>query len=417
MHQQWLENRGAPPTLRLRTLIALSVIASLSAAMALAVGSATRPAPVAARSLPLPTATVESPCQVIHEKVASPDAVLLGETIDITLTVRAICPREVYPLHISLVMDASGSMMGRPEAQMRSAAERLVLSLDLESHPATKVAVTQFRGDARRLAPLSNDRDRVLKAVRRVTARFSARPPVRPPRQSRPDGNTRIDLGIDHGLRSLRAGRRGLDRDSITSLMVVLSDGFNDAGCPPVLRAARKARGQGVLVLAVCTGSECDEQCMRQVASGPRYYFRAHEITPFLAVFERIGSRIVRRGPRLLEVDETLPPHMALVPGSIRPPQSAPADPELRVRWSDVYVPRDGVTYTLKVRPNRAGYLPTDVEARGRIVDVKGRGRTWTFEVPWITVLAPTPAAIPLVTPTPRPLIGPAPTVRPMPME
>jgi len=100
------------------------------------------------------------------------------------------------------------------------------------------------------------------------------------------NGGTRIDMGILEGMKVLRQGRGG-EKD-ITEVMVVLSDGGNNAGCEPVLQAARQARAQGVLMISICVGSGCDAQCMRQVASSPRYYFEAESASALRTVFQQI---------------------------------------------------------------------------------------------------------------------------------
>ncbi|MFN2252355.1 MAG: vWA domain-containing protein [Anaerolineae bacterium] len=364
-------------------------------------------------ALRLPTPTVESPCWPVYNKTVSPRTVLLGETIDITLTVRALCAGEPPPPeHIAFVMDSSASMVGTAAQDMRDATAQLVSTLGLDDHPWTYVSVIEFNSSGRRLCPLSNDELRVIGAIKRVEPRSSGTPVSRPPRHDEPDGNTRLDLGIRDGLRILRVGRHGVDvePDELTEVMVVVSDGRNDEGCRPVLNEVRKAQGQGVLVIAACAGADCDEQCMRQVASSPRYFFTTENLSSLWTLFERIRDQIRKINIRQLEVEETLPPHMALVSGSVDPRQAEPDDVDRRLLWRDVYVPQEGVTYTLKARPLRAGYLPANELAVGRLIDNKGRGKTWTFDVPWVTVLAPTPAAVPLVTAHPYP-----PTVTPRP--
>jgi Mg-chelatase subunit ChlD len=353
-----------------------------------------------------------SPCQPVYNKIADPNVVLYGEEVDITLTVKALCAGERFPLHIVLVLDGSGSMQGQPTQQMKQAAARMIRGLDMGSYPSTKVGVVEFNSQARRLCSLTNNENQAVGAVNRVGA----------------NGGTRIDLGIMEGLRVISQGRSGLNRDELTEVMVVLSDGGNNAGCAPVLAAARQARGQGILLIAVCVGNSCDEQCMRQVASGPRYYFRAQNAGQLSAVFERIRDRILKINLRKLTVYDALPDWMEYVPGSADPPQSSPDDPDQWLKWEDVYVPADGVTYAFKVKPLKTGYMPTNAEATGNLIDNKGRSREWVFQVPWVTVLQPEPLStaatppptptftpVPTDTPTPTPTITPSPTNTPTP--
>jgi len=368
-------------------VVALAALAALGAAEA-----APRHAPAAQRAGEL------SPCQPVYNKIASPNVILYGEEVDITFTVKALCAGERFPLHIVLVLDASGSMQGQKTRQMKVAAGRLVRGLDMKEYPSTKVGVVQFNQQARRLTGLTNNENQVIGAINRVGA----------------NGGTRIDLGIMEGLRVLMQGRGDVSRKELTEVMVVLSDGGNNAGCSPVLSAARKARGQGVLLISVCVGNDCDEQCMRQVASAPRYYFRAENAGQLQAVFERIKNRILQINLRKLTVVDTLPDWMEFIPGSADPPQTAPDDPDQWLKWEDVYVPADGVTYAFKVRPLRTGYMPTNAGATGTLVDNKGRTRSWDFQIPWVTVLQPEPLST-AATPPPKPTFTPGPTITPSP--
>ena len=47
--------------------------------------------------------TLKSSCVAIQKKTADPQMVLLGETVDVTLTVTALCAGESFPLHLSLI--------------------------------------------------------------------------------------------------------------------------------------------------------------------------------------------------------------------------------------------------------------------------------------------------------------------------
>ncbi len=74
----------------------------------------------------------ESTCVPESNKVAYPNVLLLGEETNITLTVRALCAPEAFPLHIVLVLDASGSMAGQKNAELKAAVKQMVRQLDLD---------------------------------------------------------------------------------------------------------------------------------------------------------------------------------------------------------------------------------------------------------------------------------------------
>jgi hypothetical protein len=291
----------------------------------------------------------------------------------ITLTLKAHCARERSPVHIAMVLGGSATMAGQKHQLIKQTATRLIRTLDMPTSSWTKAGVVEFNTRARRLCGLTNDEDRVIGSVNRVGA----------------NGGTRINLGIMEGLRVISQGRTGINRDELTEVMIVFSDGLNDSGCAPVLNAARQARGQGVLLLAVCVGDDCGEQCMRQVASGHRYYFRAENAVQLLAMFEPRPDPGLKILLHKLTIYDTLPDWMEYVPESADPPQSSPEDPDRWLKWEDEYVPTDGVTYTFKAKPLKTGYLPTNAEATGEIVDNKGRSGSWVFQQPRVTVLDP----------------------------
>lgn len=325
-----------------------------------------------------------SPCVVTHRKTASPDVVLLGEDVTVTLSVQAQCPPSVGALHVVLVLDASGSMAGSPSLAMKQAAARFVRQLQMPTHPIRQVGVVEYNEEARRLSSLTNDESRVIGAINRVSA----------------DGGTRIDLGILEGLRVLSQGRSGINRDELTEVIIVLADGGNNAGCQPILAAARQAKSQGVLLVAICFGSACDEQCMRQVASGPRYYFRADNAGQLVAVFDRIAVLLVGDVADHLTVTDTWGDRFAYVAGSANPAPESPVTPTTWLRWVTAGVPPAGATHTLRLRPLRPGTQPANEEAQGVYRDAAGRPITFTFRLPSLTVLDPT---VPTATPSTPP--------------
>ena len=324
-----------------------------------------------------------SPCIPEYTKVASPDVLLLGETVDVTLTVRAICAGERMNYHFVFVLDGSAGMAGDPRKEMKEAAVGVIRGLDLAAHPSTKVSVVEFNSAAVTCCGLTGSQSRAIGCVRKVNAR----------------GGSAIDAGIEEGMRVLAHGRLGLDRESTTEVMLLFSRGDNDEGCQAAVKAALQARGQGMLMIAVCAGRDCNEACMRQVAGSSRYYFRAAEAERLRDVFEQIRYQLLNVVIRDLQVRDALPAHMAYVPGSARPTQSQPEDPRDWLMWQEEYVPREGVTYTYRARPLVAGTMPTNLQATGRIVDNKGRVKEWAFPSPWVTVLqpdlVPPPGALP----------------------
>ena len=343
-----------------------------------------------------------SSCLAVRHKTASPPVILLGETVDITLTVTAICAGEQFPLHIVLVLDASGSMAGEPTAEMKKAARQLVKSLDMRNNPATKIGVVAFAGSATILCQLTDNASRASGCVGKVGA----------------SGGTSISAGILAGIRVLVTGRRALevDAESIREVMVVLSDGADNAGCGPVQRAAGQASAQGILVISVCVGSGCDVQCMRSIATSPRYYFEARSASQLAGVFEQIRKGIQNIILKQMTVTDNLPPNMALVPDSAQPPPNTISDNLDQLVWQQSHVPKEGLTFTFKVRPLEVGYHKTNgctgctSGAYGSFKDNKDRTGTFDFTDPVVLVLNPSPLQTPTIPPPPPPTPTPTPT-------
>lgn len=344
----------------------------------------------------------QSPCIGIYTKTVSPTVLLLGERTKIALRSHFVCPAVRCPLHLVFVLDGSGSMAGSPMKEMKQAAIELVRSLDMLNNPDTQVGIVAFNSQARAYTSLTNNEARVVSAIGKVSA----------------GGGSAIDLGIREGLKVLlRGGSRG--RTCHSDVMVVLSDGQNDAGCAPVLQAANTVKGQGILLITVCVSSRCDEQCMRQAATSPRYFYKVENARQLEQVLAEIRDRIGALAIAQLRIRDVLPDNMRLVPDSIVPdPEDVSVAGDV-VDWVIPWVPRDGVTVSLEVEPLEPGYWPTNVEATGELWDVNGDTGTHTFSVPWVKVLEaqphPTSAVTrtPSATPTPTPTSTPTPTATP----
>jgi Mg-chelatase subunit ChlD len=189
---------------------------------------------------------------------------------------------------------------------------------------------------------------------------------------------------------------------------VVLSDGQNNAGCQPVLQAAGQAKSQGILMMTVCVGSDCDAACMRQAASSARYFFQIDNAGGLATAFAKIRDEVLNVNLKRLTVTDVLPPNMQYVTDSAQPAPNK-GDPTTGFTWQANYVPRDGITITFKVRPLETGYHPTNVQAVGELLDNQNRSKDFDFPLPHVTVLQPFPLAT-VTLPPPTPTYTPTPT-------
>ena len=319
-----------------------------------------------------------SPCVMTHTMTADPAVLLLGEELTVTLGVQATCPNLESPLHVVLVLDGSGSMSGQKTQQMKAAAARFVRDLELPGHAGRRVGVVEYNSQARRLCYLTNNENQAISCINRVGA----------------NGGTSIDLGILEGLRVLEEGRPSGPSSAVEAI-IVLADGASQTGCPPVLNAARQARDEGVTLFSICLGPDCDHRCMLMAASSPRYYYYIEDPNYLYAAFRHIADSLVGEmlgvGVRSLRVREEWGERFAYVGDSAEPEPAVVDLPADWLAWHEDYPAREGVTFSLRLRPLHAGVQQASESATGVLTDVLGRTAAWQFVPPEVTVLEPGP--------------------------
>ena len=362
----------------------LSLIALFSAML---VSSPTRTASAA------PAAQRVSACEANPGKEAYPNVLLLGETTTITLTFNAVCAGETNPLHLVFVLDESGSMQGDPINQLKQAVKTIIRGMALPDNPTTKIGIVAFQSTARTLCKLMNDEGRLLSCAGKLTA----------------NGGTQIDRGIIEALKVLADGRKGLGDDvEPNEVMIVVSDGQNNTGCDSVKSAARRARGQGVLVITVCVGGGCDAQCMRECASSARYFFEVDNAGQLVNIFDKLRDTVTQVTLRRLTVVDTIPANMELIDDSDDPPAEVSSDKKT-LKWEFQSVAKDGVVLTFKLRPLEVGYHPTNTEAVAEFTDNQNKSGQSIFRVPYVTVFQPVQIPAPS-EPPPTTTVPPTPT-------
>ncbi|MFN2251170.1 MAG: vWA domain-containing protein [Anaerolineae bacterium] len=359
-------------------------------------------------ALALPAQAGESECVVTHTKTAAPELLGIGEPVSITLHARAQCPE--VPIHYVLVLQGSESVAGSVGRQIESAALQTIDALDLPEHPSTRVAVVGVNDDARLLCRLTNNVSSLGSCVRRLDD----------------EGGLALEKGIEEGMRELQRGRGDVNADLLGEYMIVMTDGKNTEDCNRAVAAANDVKQRGVLLVSVCAGPDCESRCVRQLASSPYLYFDS--LSDYVSALEPLLDYMLRgTSPiRELAITDLFPDSMQIVPGS-----AAPEPVELNVAagavtWLAEYPPAAGITVAVGAAPLEPGYLATNLSATGVLTDVWGLTKTFTFDVPWVTVEGPaTPSVTPSVTTTPtltptRPPVTPAtatPTMSPTPTE
>ncbi len=242
----------------------------------------------------------DSACVTELSRVVAPTSLVVGETIDVTTSIRFNCPAGDASLHAVVLLDASGSTAGDTLEDAKVAILALFDAIGVGSDARSQAGLVAFNDSIKVSCPLTGDRDALVACLDRVVA----------------SGGSAIDLGIVEGLRLLREGRSGLGVDDETrEVMILLSDGGNSTGCDPVLHQAGIVKGESILFVSVALGGASDLDCLRRAASSRRYFFEVADSSALLDVFDRIRTDI-RAVIRMLDIADQPPPALRFVPGS-----------------------------------------------------------------------------------------------------
>jgi Mg-chelatase subunit ChlD len=328
---------------------------------------------------------VPEECGLITRVAASPEVALRGELIDLRMDVRPMCVGSSAPTHVVLVLDASGSMAGEPQAVLRDVAGDWIATSVPDANPTLRVGVVEFNNEARTLCALTTDVRKLHGCLRRLRAQ----------------GGTDIAAGIDEGLRLLRAGRAASpDLPAPREVLVFLTDGENNAGCGPVAEASTRAAAEDVRRLGVCLGTSCDSMCLRSASSSPREFFEARGVdrVRVARVFEGLGSVFRVDVPFSMIVTATVAAEFRLVPDDFAWATGQISSDARSIEWRFDQPPLEGVGVRWRVRSTQAGYHGTGAGAAA-FVDRDGRHHS-PMRLPEPNVLVLDPRVVATVTAT-----------------
>jgi hypothetical protein len=323
---------------------------------------------------------VQTTCTTTAAMGAASSSVVAGEPVAVTVTAATSCLGE-GPLRIVLVLDDTRN------ANIDGATTRVALqaldALNLDERTSTQVAVVGFAAEARRVCDFTDSRELALQCVAAV---------------GHAGGGSRVDLGITEAA-SMLLEARSPDGLKMKRVMVVVTPGdMTLLGCPSVIEAAANANGAGLLLMTDCESQTCDESCMREAASSPRYYFRGGQ-----GLTEVILDLVQTNQPRPVRavVTDTLPSTAAFVDAET--PPTSRSHGTLMWRLSDAPA-LDAFTLTFRVRFTQAGTQPLADHASGVITSSLGTVHPFTVSAPSIEVLPwPTATPSPTAEPSPRP--------------
>lgn len=345
-------------------------------------------------------------------RVISPSMIRICETAEVSMTVKVSC--EDTPLHVMISIDKSGSMIGQPIQDVKEASDALLDVLINENNPNIMAGAISH-GDPPRIDQKLTDKLNLVKGkIRGLSA----------------GGEDNLPKSIIMAKQEL-VNERSKSRAEPVAVMVVLSDGGQTYPPSEAIKAANQAKGQNILVIAVCiengTPGGCD--AMKKVASSRRYYFEAQGTSGLKTIFRKVAQDITRAAVsfRSLVVEETLPEgleyvDMSAVPEAVYDPaertltwdlDAAPVGGQglgYRVKPADLYTYTVSAKTEANFRDSRGGMGEIIIPTAQLSVPVRCDQPVSTQVVP--PTDTPTPTDTPVV-PSPTPTDTPTPTVTP----
>jgi len=349
-------------------------------------------------------------CDATPGKTSFPKLILLGEQVDVNLTVDGQCPGHFERQQLFIVLDTSWSMhdnyfLGQPGLGALSRAKELLAAFLGSIDPNTvELGLVTFSGGAGIEVPLPGQ----LGAVReRILSRIA-------------DGDTRMGVGVNLARNELR-GPRG--NRAVRQTILIVSDGvFKDDPRP----AIAAARADGIQVAAaILTTPEMDDAARARLEDAlgpgaPLFYNPLPDTVRDLV--NQVSGYIPNPGLfETITIEDVVPDNMEYEIDSARPPATWDAATRMLAWTLGPVTAAEGIRLTYRLTPRQPSYWPTNVRAGARYRDAWGNDGTLTFPVPWVTVLQPfpltppTPTATSTAPPTPTPTATrtPRPTVTP----
>jgi Mg-chelatase subunit ChlD len=193
---------------------------------------------------------------------------------------RGMCFRRDKPLDVVLVMDTSSTMRERaPSGEAKIAAAQAAARTFLGElrWSIDQAALVAFDITARRAQGLTGDRTALERAIDALVT----------------TEGTHIDLGLAEARRVLaEGGRRGA-----RPVVVLLTDGLNNAGPAPVLAEARALKGAGAVMYTIGLGQDVDADLLRAVATAPERYFASPTAGDLASIYRQVSEKIACDNP------------------------------------------------------------------------------------------------------------------------
>jgi len=331
-------------------------------------------------------------CNLTGDKWAVPRDVLLGDEVEVLLSILGTCGFEEQPADIVLAVNTFGRTMGndpgRALANNLRRARQIAALTDLDQH---RLAVLAFATNEDVRTELTDSSYAVARAL------FSAN----------------AGRGSPRNYTALKAASDRFDAASATRqrVIIVVSPGSDDdAGT--AYAEALKADGALIVVVngssVIASGDLYNNVQVDPRAMGAGKPAHRRAITRFKPdILARSGSLVDR-----------LPGNMTYIAGSAEPPATWDAAART-LTWRLADLPLAPSLFRFRVRPEEEGEWPTNVEAFAEGSDGWGDPFRVDYPVPRVRVygeLPPTATPTPSPTSTPEPTSTPGPTRVPVPI-
>lgn len=206
---------------------------------------------------------------------------------------------EASGIDIILALDVSRSMLAEDftidgERANRLDAVKQVTQKFIEGRPNDRIGIVAFAGKPYMVSPLTLDHSWLLQNLERIRIGL-------------------VEDGTAIGSAIASAANRLKDKESKSKIMVLLTDGDNNAGRITPVTAAEAAKALGIKIYAICAGSrgyapmpmsdafgrkvyrqvlvEVDEAALKQVAQiGGGEFYRAVDTATLTQIFEQIDK-------------------------------------------------------------------------------------------------------------------------------
>jgi Mg-chelatase subunit ChlD len=190
------------------------------------------------------------------------------------------CVPEAQTIDVALVIDTSTSMSlptqngGMPKLQAAiDAAAELVLLLK----PADQAAIIGFNSRAYVQSVLTGDKPTLRAALQSLYSTQAV--------------GTHIDAGLQSAYDELMSPRHKSENHRS---VVLVTDGkqVGPPGPDAVIAVADQIKAQDILLVTVGLGGDIDEALLKQIATGPEYYFAAPNAEDLLEIYRQIAHII-----------------------------------------------------------------------------------------------------------------------------